>query len=229
MVTGLNTAILDLMSEPVKKRAYSSPVRQEQAARTRARILEAAGDLFASEGYGRTTIRRIAEVAQVSGDTVYAVFGTKARVLTALIDQRLAPAPGVDNVLDRPEAHAVRDEPDQRRQIHAFARDMAAVSARVGPVYEILRTAAAVEPEMAAIHAEMDSYRLRNMTQAAQWIAARGALRFDTERAGEVIWALASPDVARMLCDGRGWTRDDYGQWLEDALVRVLLPDDDDD
>jgi AcrR family transcriptional regulator len=226
MVTGLNKAILDLMSKPVKKRAYSSAVRQEQAALTRARILEAADDLFVAQGYARTTIRQIAEAASVSGDTVYAVFGTKPRVLTALIDQRLAPAAGVDNVLDRPEAQAVRDESDQRRQLHYFARDMAAISARVRPVYEILRTASAVEPEMAAIHAEMDAYRLHNMRQAANWVAARGAMRVDIDRAGEIIWALASPDVARMLCDDRNWTQDEYAEWLEDALVRILLPAD---
>src|ERR1035437_7106973 len=72
--TRLNKVILDLMSKPVKKRAYSSPVRQEQAALTRARILEAAGDLFVSRGYARTTIRQIADAANVSVDTVYVVF-----------------------------------------------------------------------------------------------------------------------------------------------------------
>jgi len=213
------------MTEPVKKRAYSSPVRQEQAARTRERIVEAAGGLFVSQGYARTTIRQIAEEANVSPDTVYAVFGAKARVLTALIDQRLAAGPEVANVLERPEAHSVRDETDQRRQIHLFARDMAAVSERVRPVYEVLRTASAVDPEMAAVRAEMDTYRLRNMRQAADWIAAHGSLRVDVDRAGEIIWALASPDVARMFCDGRRWTQEEYAQWLEDALIRILLPE----
>ena len=224
MSTGFNKVILDPIVTPVKKRAYSSPARREQAALTRARILDAASELFVSEGYGRTTIRQIAEAAQVSPDTVYAVFGSKARVLTSLIDQRLAPAPGVENVLDRPEAMAVRDETDQRRQIHLFARDMAEISSRVRPVYEILRTASAVEPEMAVVRAEMDMYRLRNMCQAAEWMAARGLLRVDVTRAGEIMWTLASPDVSRMLCDGRGWTQEEYAEWLEDTLICVLLP-----
>ena len=207
---------------PVKKRSYSSAVRKEQAAQTRARILEAAGELFESNGYACTTIAAIVERAGVAADTVYATFGNKARVLTGLIDVRLAPA-GDDNVLDRADAHAVRDEPDQRRQLHAFARDIAAISARVRPVYEIMRTASAVEPEMATVFAEMDAYRLRNMSQAAAWIAARGPLRVDVERAGQIIWAVASPDVARMLCDVQGWTNDQYAEWLEDMLVRTLL------
>lgn len=213
------------MTQLTRKRTYSSAVRQESAAQTRVRILEAAGELFESNGYARTTIREIADRAGVAADTVYAVFGTKARVLTALIDLRLAPAEGVDNVTERPEARAVRDEPDQRRQIRLFARDIAAISKRVRPVYEIMRTAAAVEPEMSAIFAEMDGYRLRNMRQAARWFAARGPLRVTVERAAETIWALASPDVARMLCDVRGWTDERYAKWLEDVLIRALLPD----
>lgn len=211
---------------PVKKRAYSSPVRRQQAALTRARILDAAAELFISKGYARTTIRQMAEAAQVSPDTVYAVFGSKARVLTSLIDQRLAPAPGVENVLDRPEAMAVRDETDQRRQIKRFARDMVELSTRVRPVYEILRTASAVEPDMAVVRAEMDAYRLRNMGHVAEWMAARGPLRVDVARAGEIIWTLASPDVSRMLCDDRGWTQGEFAEWLEDTLISVLLPAD---
>jgi AcrR family transcriptional regulator len=212
------------MTNPVKKRTYSSAVRQEQAARTRARIVDAAGALFETNGYARTTIREIAERADVASDTVYAVFGSKARVLTALIDSRLAPGGGVANVMDRPEALAVRDEPDQRRQLHLFARDMATTAARVRGVFEILRTASAVEPEMAAIHTEMNGYRLANMRRVAIWIAEHGPLRVDVDRAAEIIWVLASPDVATMLCGGRGWSVDEHARWLEDALVRTLLP-----
>ena len=207
----------------LRKRAYSSIVRQEQAAHTRARILEAAGTLFLANGYARTSVREIAEAAEVAPDTVYAVFGAKARVLTALIDRRLAPAPGVGNVFDRPEAQAVRTESDQRRQLHLFARDIAAISTRVRPVFEIMRTASAVEPAMAEIYAEMNHYRLENMRQVAGWIAQRGPLRVDTERAAEVLWTLTSPDVARMLCDGRGWTEDQFADWLEDTLTLTLL------
>jgi AcrR family transcriptional regulator len=213
------------MAKPVKTRAYNSPVRQEQAAQTRLRVLDAAGALFETEGYARTTIRAIAEAADVAPDTVYATFGSKAQVLTALIDQRLAPA-GDANVLLRPEAQAVRDEPDPRRQIHLFARDIAGLSTRVRPLFEVMRTASAVEPEMAAVHATMDGHRLRNMTQVARWMAKRGRLRVSATRAGEIIWALTSPDVGRMLCESRGWSEAAYASWLEDSLVRLLLPDD---
>jgi AcrR family transcriptional regulator len=209
--------------EPVK-RSYNSTARQQQAAETRIRIVEAAGTLFAATGYGPTTMRQIAEEAGVAVDTVYATFGIKARVLTALIDRRLAPQ-GETNVTEASEARAVRDEPDQRRQLHLFARGIAAISARVRPVFEILRTASAVEPEIAPVYAEMESHRAHNMRVATEWIAARGELRVPVERAADIVWVLTSPDVGRLLCEGRGWPEEEYASWLEDTLVRTLLPD----
>jgi AcrR family transcriptional regulator len=208
----------------VKKRSYSSIVRQEQAAHTRALIIDAATDLFTLQGYARTTVRAIAARAGVAPDTVYASFGSKVRILTALVDARLAP-PGVANVMDRPEARAVRDEVDQRRQLRLFAQDIAAVSTRVRPIYEVLRTASAVEPEVGDVFAEMEQHRLANMRRLATWLAAHGPLRVTEERAGEIIWALASPDVARMLCDARGWSEAEHADWLEAMLVAALLSD----
>jgi AcrR family transcriptional regulator len=214
------------MPESVKqKRAYSSVIRREQAAQTRARVLDAAADLFLAEGYARTTIRAIAEHASVAPDTVYATFGSKARVLTAVIDRRLVPDDSVANVTERPEAQAIRAERDQRHQLELFAEFISAISSDLRPIFEILRTASAVEPEMAAVFKEMDDFRLQNMYRYAEWVTARGPLRVDTRRAGEIMWVFASPDVGRMLCDELGWTPAQHADWLADALIRTLLPD----
>jgi AcrR family transcriptional regulator len=212
------------MAEVKEKRKYSSTVRDEQAARTRARILDAASELFVERGYARTTMKDIAERADVARDTVHAIFGSKARVLTALIDVRLVPDAGVDNITQRPDALAIRDEADQGKQIEMFAKFIAGISTGLRPVFEVLRTASAVEPEMARVFEEMDRYRMINMQTYAKWIAARGPLRVSTRRAGEIIWALASPDVARMLCEEIGWTESQHARWLADTLIRTLLP-----
>jgi AcrR family transcriptional regulator len=211
------------MTEPVKRRAYNSEIRREQAARTRALIIEAAAELFVAEGYAATTIRAIAERAGVAPDTVYASFGNKVRVLTAVIDARLAPT-GQQNVMDRPEALAVRDEPDQRAQLHRFAHDIAAISTHVRPIYEVLRTASASEPEVRDVFAEMEQHRLVNMRRVTSWLSQRGDLSVDEDRATEIIWVLASPDVARMLCDVQGWSEQDYAHWLDMTLAATLLP-----
>jgi AcrR family transcriptional regulator len=214
------------MVEVKDKRRYSSTVREEQAARTRTRILDAASKLFLERGYGQTTMMDIAAQADVARDTVHAIFGSKARMLTALIDLRLVPDGAVTNVTQRPDARAIRNELDQRKQIELFAKFIAGISTQLRPVYEILRTASAVEPEMVKVFDEMDRFRMKNMQTYAKWIAARGPLRVGTRRAGEIIWALTSPEVGRMFCDELGWTESQHARWLSDTLTRTLLPDD---
>lgn len=210
------------MAKPVKTRGYHSPVRQAQAARTRQQILDVASDLFIRQGYGTTSIQLIAETANVAPDTVYATFGNKARLLTAVIDIRLAPD-GQSSALNRPEIQALRDEPDPRKLLRRFTRDYAAMSARVRPISEVLRTAKAVEPEMAAIRDEIEGYRFDYVHTIVQWLAKRTKLRLPTRRAAHVVWALASPDVARMLCDVQGWTTTQYANWLDTTLAATLL------
>ena len=213
------------MTEVKSSRPYSSAVREEQAARTRARILTAADELFLDKGYARTTVQAVAERAGVARDTVHAVFGSKARLLTALIDQRLVPDGSVANVTEMPASQAVKNETDPHRQLELFAQWITDMSTRLRPVFEILRTASAVEPEMAQVFSEMDRFRLANMHAYARWFAARGPLRVSTKKAAEIIWTLASPEVGRMLCDELGWTQAQHARWLADTLTRSLLPD----
>jgi AcrR family transcriptional regulator len=213
------------MNKPVKRRPYVSALRKEQAARTRMLITEAAAELFVSEGYARTTVRAIAERAGVAPDTVYAVFSSKIGVLTAVLNARLAPS-GEASVMDRAESRAVRDEPDQRRQLHRFAHDMAGVSAQIRPIYEVLRTAGAAEPEVGQVFTEMERHRLDHMRQLAGWFARRGPLGVSRDRAADILFVLASPDVARRLCDVRGWSQAEHAAWLETMLSCALLPED---
>src|ERR1700754_3430673 len=66
-------------------RAYRSQLRQQQAEATRSRVLAAAAELFAAEGYARTTLAKIAAAAGVSAETVQGQ-GPKAALLMATID-----------------------------------------------------------------------------------------------------------------------------------------------
>ena len=61
----------------------------------------------------------------------------------------------------------------------------------------------------------------------AEWLSSNGPLRagVDVEDAGAIIWTLTSPDVHRLLRDECGWSGQRFQGWLEDTLVRTLLPD----
>jgi AcrR family transcriptional regulator len=58
--------------------------RSEQ---TRARILEAASQLFTEKGYAGTTTRAIAKKAEVNEVTLFRHFGTKEKLAQAIMDQ----------------------------------------------------------------------------------------------------------------------------------------------
>ena len=65
-------------------RTYVSELRQEQAAATRDRVIQAAAELFAEKGYAGTTMQAIARRARVSTETVQN-HGPKVQLLRAAI------------------------------------------------------------------------------------------------------------------------------------------------
>lgn len=208
-------------------RSYRSPLREEQARLTRTRILDAARELFLSSGYPGTTVAAIARHAGVAVDTVYATYGTKAALVKELVDVTVGGDDRDVALLDRAGPLAMRAEPDQHRQLEMFARGMSLQLERSRPIDDMLRSAAAVDPEIASIRADVQVRQRRQAMQSvASWVAARGPLRdgLTTRRAGEAIWALTSPEMHRMLRDDCAWTAQRYRSWLAYTLVRTLLP-----
>ena len=61
----------------------------ERRARTRARLLKAAGKVFARHGYERATLDEIAEEAGLSKGAVYYNFASKEELFFALLEDRL--------------------------------------------------------------------------------------------------------------------------------------------
>ncbi len=207
------------------KRPYTSTLRQAQASQTRARILDTAQRLFTQRGYAATTMEVIASEAGVATDTVYAAFGTKAGLLHKLLDVRVGGDELPVALLDRAGPQQVRAEPSQKRQIAAFAADVAQIQERAVPVDDIIRSAAAVDPEIAAFRARMHGFRYDNMRRFVSWLVANGPFRagISEEEAAAIVWTLAGPEVNRLLRTERGWSRERYVAWLADTLTRTLL------
>jgi AcrR family transcriptional regulator len=68
------------------RRSYDASRRQADAVERRRRVVDAAHDLFLTEGYGATSINEIARAADVSPQMIYASFGSKAGILAKLAD-----------------------------------------------------------------------------------------------------------------------------------------------
>lgn len=210
------------------KRAYHSPLRAEQSRQTRRRILTAARRLFLERGYPATSVEAIATAASVSADTVYAVFGSKRNLLKQLMDTVVGGDDADVKVVDRPEPQSVRREHDQRAQLATFATGIARRIEATRPLDDILRSAAEVDVEVSALRDDIQLRQRRSaMTTVAEWLASNGPLRngIGVSDAAGMIWTLTSPEVHRLLRDGCGWSQERFARWLEDTLVRTLLPD----
>jgi AcrR family transcriptional regulator len=213
------------MPDVKTSRSYSSVVRDEQARRTRARIVAAADELFREKGFTKATMKEIAERAGVARDTVHAVFGSKAALIPAMVDLRLVPDESVANVADSPEGQAVMNETDPVRQLELFAEFITKLNVVLRPVFTVMRSAAPSEPTVAETLELIERNRMRTMRRYASWIAARGPLRVSEEGAAETLFAVTSPDLGRVVCEELGWSRKKHAAWVADMLQRALLPD----
>ena len=116
------------------RRTYTSTLRERQAAATRQAVLDAAHDLFLSQGYGATTIDQVAARAQVSKPTVFAAVGNKQALLAAVRDVALAGDDLPVAVADRAPYQAVVAEPDPYRAIALMAAHLAELWSRYASI-----------------------------------------------------------------------------------------------
>lgn len=208
-----------------QRRPYDASRRRQRAAQTRERMLDAARRLFAERGYAETTIEAIATSADVAVPTVYAAFQSKRGVLSALMERLVAGEPGGPPLLETAGARAVSAESDPRRMLERFVDHLGEVQERVIPTYEVVKSAARSEADVAELLQKMQAYRFANITTLPLRLAELGGLRpgLSTEDASRTIWAITSPEVRQMLQSFAGWSADRYRVWLVETLVAVLL------
>jgi hypothetical protein len=93
-------------------------------------------------------------------------------------------------------------------------------------MYRILVSAAGSDQDAAAILDELTRQRQNGQRVIARSLAHAGALRPELRErdAADLIHALMSPEMYRLLVLDRGWKRERYQGWLTTALVQQLLP-----
>ncbi len=97
---------------------------------------------------------------------------------------------------------------------------------RAGPVHAVIRSAAATDPEVAAIRLQQQAFRLRAQTEFVRVLADAGPLRdgLTIKDGGYQYWLLATPELQHILVQEQGWSHDRYESWLRGTLEAVLLP-----
>ena len=204
------------------KRVYRSPLREEQARRTRAAVLDAAGACFLDRGYAATTMRDIATRADVSVQTVFGQ-GSKASLLLACVDRAVVGDDEAVPLAGREPFVRFVTAPDLDGKLAALGEIARRYIPQTLPMVWVFADAAAGDAEIAEAWAD---YEQRRRTDVRTMVAALEPwLRRDLDvgRATDIYWAFFSDAPARSLIGGVGWTVDQVADLLVDALRRLLL------
>ncbi|MHA7721760.1 TetR/AcrR family transcriptional regulator [Mycobacterium sp. ML4] len=200
------------------RRTYDNSRRKADAEARQHRIVTAATTLFVEQGFAATSIDQIAAAADVSPQTVYAAYGSKAGVLSRAIEVALVGDYGPEPLADRlPLLADISSEP-QRMFFATAAHFVREVHERVAPLMQVL------------LQAGLDELRLRLTREiradCTLWVAQLGpALRpsLTADQAADILATIQSPYVFWTFTNDVGWSPDQYEKWLADALPRLLL------
>jgi AcrR family transcriptional regulator len=203
----------------VKKRPYKSLARERQAADTRRRIVDAARHLLQSEGFAGMTIEAVAQRAEVSAPSVYAIFKSKTGILIALLDQFTF---GSDYEEVAREAVRARDPETRLRRAASVARQIRGAQSAA---FDLMRGAGVVAPELAKLAQQRERLRYEREEGVIKFLRESGELRpgLSHKKARDIFWMLTGGDVYRMLVGEREWSPEQYQDWLGETLVDALL------
>ena len=203
----------------MSRASYHSPRRQQAAAATREAIIEAAQELFATQGYGRTTVAQIAEAARVAANTVYTSVGGKPQLLAAITEQGTGD-PEVAETLT-----AVTRATDPAEVIRLTAAGTRRVNERRATAVAVLLDSAQADPAAAEM-LRITVGRYRDVLAAlARRLENLGAVApSDLNRAADIFWYLFGWMSWRILITDLEWSWDEAEQWLAQRGIDALLP-----
>jgi AcrR family transcriptional regulator len=188
-------------------------------------VIDAARNLFLKRGYGATTIDAISAGSDVPPATVYRLFSSKRGILKALLDVSIVGDDDQVPMAERPHVQSLLADPDPKNTVANFVNVAAEVNTRTAAIYRILTSAAASDGDAATLLDELTRQRQQGQGLVARALARRRALRpaLGERDAGDIIHALMSPEVYRLLVVDRGWPPERYKTWLTETLVSQLL------
>jgi AcrR family transcriptional regulator len=143
MVMSTNSA-----KPPRPRRKYDNRRRRADAEARQRRIVDAAVALFTEQGFGATSIDQIAATADVSPQSIYATYGSKAGVLSRAIEVALVGDHDGIPVVDRAPGLADMSAAVCVARFAAYAKFIRALNERVAPLIRVMEQAASSDPAL---------------------------------------------------------------------------------
>jgi AcrR family transcriptional regulator len=204
------------------KPAATKAGRREQAAQTRVRILDGAYRLLIAGGYEATTMQMVAEAAGVAVQTVYFVFGTKARLLSEVENRVVLGDAPSEQWRERPWFAQMQQETDPRKLLAIFIEVDTDIKSRISPFVSALGSAFRSDPQSVAAR---DRGRDEFFGLFVGRLETLGALRdgVTASHAMDIIRVINTTEAYADLTTRRGWTVADWMEWLTGLLAEQLL------
>lgn len=118
------------------------------------------------------------------------------------------------------------EEPSAEAKLVRYAAICRSLSERVGPLLDVLLSGAkSGDPDLIRFADTIKAERLFGATATVRQIVETGALRhaLDSGQARDIVWVLNSPEVYQLLTGDRGWSNDEYEDWLADVMRHCLV------
>jgi AcrR family transcriptional regulator len=214
----------DAPADTSGKRSYRSPLRSQQAAQTRERIVDAARDCFSEHGYGGTTIAMIGRRAGVSTESV-AANGPKSALMIAAFEQASSGREGADPLSERADLIAMFAIEDRDEMLAAFA-DFTLEFQRGGiGIWKALCTAAVEDGSVAELYRQLAERRLADHRLAIGAMDARGLLRagIDHDELAASLALLNGFDPYQLFVLDFGWPESRLREWYIASIERMIL------
>lgn len=192
---------------------------------TKRRIVRAASELFATDGYANTTFQDIADAAGVAVQTVYFHYGNKRNILKHAVDVASAGDDEPIPLLARPWVDEVRTQRDGPAAVRRWVEESGVILARVAPILAAVRDAAPGDPDMADQWATNRDQRRMAYGQLVAILNQMHALRPDLSLAAatDTTVALLGPELYLLLTRDCAWSTGQWETWVTDQLVYALI------
>lgn len=183
-------------------------------------MLDAAYELFCSDGYRTTTMEAIAERAGVAVQTLYFTFHTKDELFQAVHERTVLGEENLPPPMQPWYLAAVAAE-DIREAVDHICRGVLSISRRVAPMIPAFH-AVAGDPA-GEVWERSQQMRHDGMVDLVNVLAKKAPLRksVSKDHAADVLYLLLGPDLYWTMVLGRGWTERQLSNWT----ARVVLDD----
>jgi len=205
-------------------RTYRSELRHEQAEATRTRIIDAAAELFAADGYARTTMAKIAAAAGVSTETVQGQ-GPKAALLIAAAERTAVGVAGENNFLNLEFGRTLLAFDDPEQAMDFVAEYQTQVHERTGPLAMAIIGGSGDDPELNRYWQDLNASVNLQVSRVINAFRDRGWVRtdipFDEVVASAAV--LSSVEIYLRVTRHDGWSVDAYRRWGRRMLAETVF------